>query len=292
MILAYLFTTTLLLGYSLSLSQAYVVFPNDDNVSDPYTVTVTNVTSDTISLGSVTLAGPHSSEFNITSDNCSNQDLSAGGSCDISVQFAPKTKGIKNAYLVINGGSSNAVQSRIVFLTNYQSSAQDVQDRLPPTIYDLNISSTLNANSSYNLQWSLIGYDEKYICAIEVFDCSAANQGECGNVSNGPDKLFGTTATLNPDSIEAVDWTYKGQQAHKFTYHYNVTIPASPINGGDWNATGTQAVVRFYVLSAMDAFNNKPSISLIIPGGITNRYYGTSGRKLELTICPEGGCSQ
>ena len=284
-ILAGLFTTTILLGYSLSLSQSYVVFSNDENVSDPYTITVTNTSGDTLTIGSDILEGPHSSEFNITSDGCQGKTLDVDGSCDISVQFTPKTKGIKNAYLVINNDYR-------VFLTNYQSTKQDAIDRLPPTIYDINISSTLDANTSYDLQWSLIGYDDQYICAIAIFDCSAADEGECGDSISGADKLFSTATVIYPDSVEPVGWTYKGEQAHQFKYHLNVTIPDSPVNGGDWNDTGTQAVVRFYVISSMDQLNDKPSISLIIPGDITNSFYGTSGRKLSVTICPESGCTQ
>jgi hypothetical protein len=57
--------------------------------SPPLTVTVTNVSSNTSSIGQIALAGQFSSSFSIVSDGCSNTSLAAGQSCQISVTISP-----------------------------------------------------------------------------------------------------------------------------------------------------------------------------------------------------------
>ena len=289
LIIIYLFTTDLLLGDAVRLSQPYVVFSDSNENNDSYTITATNIYGADIHIDRVSFNGVHAGDFNITNDNCTNHTIAGSESCDISVAFTPQTRGIKNSRLVIHLDIPES--EYVVFLTNYQSTFQDVQERIPPTMYDINISATLDANNTYDFKWSLIGYDNSFKCAVAMFDCSAADEGACGDIYGGADQLF-ASSLLVADSVEDINWTYKDQQAKKLNYSYRVTINDTPVNGGDWNSTGTTGVIRFYVVSEHDRILFKPSLSLIIPGGITNSFYDTSGRKLEVTICPDGGCSQ
>ena len=63
------------------------------NATADQDVTVTNNASGDIVIGDVALIDPLSAPFSIVSDGCSQQTLSVGGSCIVTVRFAPTTDG-------------------------------------------------------------------------------------------------------------------------------------------------------------------------------------------------------
>jgi len=263
-----------------------VIF-DDSSDSEPFNITLTNNGSTDISIDTASITGHHSEDFNITNDGCSSQTLSTNDSCDIEVAFTPKNKGVKNALLEIPYNEGTLY----IFLSNHEDSAHNARKRLSPVAYDINISEKLDANTPYDLNWSIIGYHEDYKVMVVMFDCTDVAEGECGSSYNNSEKFL-ESPLLSPSSIESANWTYKGEQASKFNYSYNVTMPTQRANGDDWNETGNDIVIRFYVLSKEDENEGKDSLSLIIPGNLSERYYDTSGRKIEKKMCPSTGCSE
>ena len=268
---------------SLIVSKSFVVL--DDNKSS--TLNVQNKSGDDINISTMSMIGAHSSEFSILSEDCTSELLKDGDICNVEVKFEPKSSGVKNALLHIpyNDKYIN------VFLTNYEDTTHNVTRRVTPDMYSIDISEEMNASSSYNLKWSLMGYDSGYKSMIALFDCTDKAEGECATSYDSSEKFL-ESEMLSTVSTEDTTWVYKDKQATKFNYEYNVTIPDTRADGSDWNSTGTDIVIRFYVISKEDEDNNKSSLSLIIPGNLTDRYYDTSGRKIEKTICPSDGCSE
>ena len=270
----------------IDISQSYVVFDavTAGTSSQEVTLTLTNKSSGDMSVGNIILQGAHKEEFNITSDGCSSQTIVSDGVCDIKVLFSPTNKGSKNAILHISYDS----KSLNVFLSNSEDNAHNVKKRIPPVMYDLNISEELNASSSYTFTWSAVGYNNSYKTNIVFFDCTGLALGACGSSYSNSEK-FHSSIFLTP-TTETSDWSYKDQTASEFNYSYTYTIPDTRANGSGWDNNGTQIVIRFYVLSNEDEANGEPSLSLIIPGNLSQNYYDNEGRRIEKIICPSGGC--
>jgi parallel beta-helix repeat protein len=75
-----------------------VVTPGD---SKEMTLTITNQGSGRLIIGSITISGENASEFHIQQDNCSNQTIQPGTSCDLVIAFEPESQGAKSATLNI-----------------------------------------------------------------------------------------------------------------------------------------------------------------------------------------------
>ncbi len=63
------------------------------------TVTVTNVSADSVAIAQATAAGPNGADFPLSADACSNTTLAAGQSCTVSVAFKPTISGSEWATL-------------------------------------------------------------------------------------------------------------------------------------------------------------------------------------------------
>ncbi len=114
----------------LSISPMTYNFANTANQSNGvnHTFTVSNTgqaSSDFCTLP--TLSGTNSAEFEITTDNCSTNDLAVSSSCDIMVRPTPASKGAKSATLSWSCGSDN-VSSTLNYnsLNNAPTSGADM----------------------------------------------------------------------------------------------------------------------------------------------------------------------
>jgi hypothetical protein len=268
-------------------SKSYVVFKDNSDAPKVILNFENNSSSANINVHTLSLIGAHPDEFNITTDGCSDTTLYPNQNCNVEVAFTPKNDGNKNALLKVPYGDSNTIY---VFLTNTEDKRHNVIKRLAPILSDVNISEDLNASTSYDLTWSLIGYHHDYKVIVTMFDCTGMGTGNCGSSYSGSEKFLETDPVV-PSSIESSDWKYYDQNASRFNYTCSVTIPDKRGNNESWNSSGTDIVVRFYVLSDADGKNHKSSLSLIVPGNLAKRYYDTSGRKIEKTVCPDTGCS-
>jgi hypothetical protein len=80
---------------------------NTGSSSAPFSFTVTNDGTGTLSLTSETLTGGDSSQFGIDSNTCG-ASLGAGNSCTVAVKFSPTTGGAKSATLHVVSTANNA----------------------------------------------------------------------------------------------------------------------------------------------------------------------------------------
>ena len=275
---------------AVSVSPVYVTFKNIETAtsSNIVTVTLTNKSyGANMPVGSVSLSGPHSSSFSIQTDGCSSQSLADGSSCDMQVKFTPLSDGKKNAFISIPYATDGNLS---VFLSNSENTAHAVQRRLPPVMQSLSISEEMNASTSYDMSWTAMGYHSGYQTLMVMFDCTNVVQGECGASYNSAEKFYETTF-ISPQNVTDGTWSYNGEIAQNFQYVHTYSIPATRADSSAWDINGTPVVIRFYVNSTEDIEAGKLSLSMIIPGKLSNNYYDTSGRKVQKLICPVGGCN-
>ena len=96
-----------------------------------------------------------------------------------------------------------------------------------------------------------------------------------------------------PQAVKNTDGTTEGKMLTNMLSDNLFTVPEFREDGSEWDpVSGTDIVIRFYIVSDNDENARKPSISLIIPGNLSDEYYDTSGRKIQKHICPVGGCYQ
>lgn len=276
---------------SMGVSPTYIFFADETPgvQSEAVTITLTNKTNAAgMVVGTVTMGGPNSADFNLSSDNCSGQSLAENTSCTLQVKFAPRTNGVRSALVTIPYGSSGTKLS--VFLSNHEDTRHEAQRRLPPMVYDLNIPEEMNASSSYNLDWTAMGYHSGYQVVVAMFDCTNEQAGTCGASYDSPTRFYESTL-LSPTQVNDGEWFYNGENIQNFHYNFTFNIDAKRPDGSDWDAAGTPIVIRFYVKSTEDSEAEKQGLSLLIPGNLSNDYYDTSGRKIQKTICPASGCT-
>jgi hypothetical protein len=96
----------------VTLSVASLAFGNqaDGSKSAAKTVTVTNNTSNTLSISGTAINGKNASEFVISSNTCGSS-IGGHSSCKIGVTFEPVTPGSKSATLTITDTATNSPQT-------------------------------------------------------------------------------------------------------------------------------------------------------------------------------------
>lgn len=232
--------------------------------------TVINPDASNITLAAAILQGPQATLFNIVTDNCDGVPLAQNENCTITVGYPASTDTSLSAYL--NIGNVTA------FLHNHESTGEEASRRLPPVIDDININETMTVGTEYTLTWSVIGYDDDYITHIALFDCSSAAEGTCG-ASYSSDQRFDQGLNLRPNLTEPAGWSYNGEEAKRYHYSFSFTAQDTQFASGD-----TPIVIRFYYVGGKDSFAGDGSISLIIPGNLSENYYDTAGRKIQKII--------
>jgi len=71
---------------------------------------VTNTTAAPLKIGDITLVGAAADDFKIVDNACSRAKIAPGGSCAISLVFAPSALGTRNASLIINNDAGAALR--------------------------------------------------------------------------------------------------------------------------------------------------------------------------------------
>ena len=191
-----------------------------------------------------------------------------------------------------NDGYSDVAEFNNFLAKNDPLSAESVlveaQRRIPAMIETIDIPEEMNASSSVDISWKVLGYDAGYVTTIVFFDCTDKAEGTCG--SSLADNL-GYQTIDTPSLVETAPWTYASETAQYFNYNYTYEVPATRADGSAWPDSGADIVVRFYQKNSSDTQAGKSSISLLIPGNVTSRYYDATGRRVVKTICPIGGCN-
>ncbi len=252
--------------------QSYFAQVQLGSSSSAETVTITNASTASneqadsfLTLGQAQFSGGDSGQFTLVQDNCSGEVLASSTSCTMEVSFSPTTFGSKTVALKIPT-DSNVTPSISAFFTNDEDIQHQAERRLPPVIFSLNIPEVLQADTQYTLQWTLLGYHETYFSSIALFDCSNKDQDSCGG-SWGDN--FAYAGNLTPESIEQSNWGLSSQAAYEMHYSYTFT----PNDKQSFPSGDTPIVIRFYQKSTMDKNANESSLSLLVPGGLTERYY-------------------
>jgi len=99
-------------GTAIQLSGAPINFPNTlvGKTSGPNTITIKNTGSNSITMGTISLT--ETTDFSIASNNCpaSGKPLNGGASCQVGIDFTPKSTGLKQGTLVINDSDPSSPQ--------------------------------------------------------------------------------------------------------------------------------------------------------------------------------------
>ena len=170
----------------------------------------------------------------------------------------------------------------------------EAQRRIPPMIEALTMPTQLQAGVTYRLSWKVMGYEGSYTTHVAMFDCTGiATKTVCGENYVDASRFFGQSVT--PSLVSSAAWSYAGETASYFTYNLDFTVPATKADGvTSWDAApaGTETVVRFYQKSNKASDAPKPSLSLLIPGGLSDAagnphtYYDTTGRRIAVRFVP------
>ncbi|MFB3904580.1 MAG: choice-of-anchor D domain-containing protein [Acidobacteriota bacterium] len=252
--------------------------------SGPQVFKLTNLNAGrTRALGALSLDGPNADQFVIANDACSGVTLAAaGGSCTVQVKFHPTSRGTKAANLLVPSDDPET-RKLTAFLGNHEATADEARRRMPPVLVQLSVPETMRPGETIYITWSLEGYHLGYTSNLVMFDCTATP--DCG-ASFGASNMFAQSGNLGPDSVEAGRWEYNGTLTQRFNYSWIFTVPATRADGSGWPAGGTSIVIRFYCKDNVDIKREGRSVSLLIPGNLTNVYYDTSGRRIVRTIAP------
>lgn len=266
----------------LSITPVIYQFPEVllGSVSDAHTFVVKNTheTNDLV-LGAVTIGGTHSNQYGLGTENCSSQTLSPEEECTIEVTFQPTWLGSSMAYLQIVTDSTNTPELK-AFLSNHEDTLKQAQRRLPPVLYSLNIPENMDRNTLHTLEWSILGYHDSYESVVALFDCTGKAPGTCG--ANFAENFATSGLITASGTTPQPTWTYQGISATEHHYSYAFT-PAT--EGFPAYAPGTyEIVVRFYRKNNMDVMSGEASLSLLVPGSLTNTYYDNEGRRISKII--------
>lgn len=245
--------------------------------SAPVTFTVSNSGATDLTLGTLSLTGPHASQFVLGTNSCDGQLVVVGGSCTLSVTHTRTERGYKHAALTI---PSNDTETPILeaYLSTKEDLASEAARRLPPVLYAVNIPEVMTAGTTYTLTWTLLGYDDSYKSTLVFFNC-AIDPVNCG-ASYGDASRFETSSPLVPVSTAVGAWSYSGRPATEYHYSYDFTPSVSTFN------SQTSIVLRFYSKNADDDASGQGSLSLMIPGNLAADYADSSGRRIRKTINP------
>lgn len=246
--------------------------------SNPITVTIKNEhATNSLVLGSASFSGGDTDQFSITNDNCSSQTVTAGNNCTLEVRYAPTKLGSRMAMLQISTNDAET-GTLTAFFTNDEDNEVQAERRLPPVLFSLTIPETMDATTTYNLQWSLLGYHSSYSSTIALFDCTGKAAGTCGLVYS---ENFANSGIIQPTATVAQPtWTFAGEAANEFQYSYSFR----PADHKSFPTGNTDIVVRFYRKNPMDAAANESSLSVLIPGNLSSRYYDDEGRRITKTV--------
>lgn len=77
------------------------------------TFTVTNQTTASFDVTAVVIGGPDASDFTVTADQCSGITLAGGGSCGLTVSFAPSAARAFSAILAVSTTATGVVYSQL-----------------------------------------------------------------------------------------------------------------------------------------------------------------------------------
>jgi hypothetical protein len=281
----------------INLSTSVINFGSETlNVpSAPQTVTITNSSSSTITLGNASIAGFNAADFAISADGCSGNALNPASSCDLSVTFTPSSLGNRNAVLVINTNPSALVQQILLIGTGATATANI---SVSPTVLNFPDTPLRTASSPRSIQVTNIGGDAiKVVSNLGVSAFSVSNK--CGGSLAGG-KSCNIDVTFRPyfqgTNFDALAISYVGFPLGTAPPSVNLTgkgvtdpglslCPTTVAFGNQTVGTSTSPTVV--------ALNNSGSDDLTVTGlAVSSEFTAVSNcGSLPATIPPRTACN-
>ncbi len=258
----------------------------DINTQTPVqSFSIKNIGSRALNITGATTTGNDASQFVISNDTCTGQALAADATCTLSASFQPTNIGSKSAMLTVTTDDPDNATANI-FLRNHEADKEESERRLPPVLNSFSIEdsagqvvTSMQSNTTYTINWSILGYHEDYNSIVALFNCTGiADETSCGN-SFGDSNRFEDSGIIAKD-VPATNgiWFHGDVQSKIFTFSYTFTTPVVGVS--------TPIVIRFYRKNSKDQQVGNGSLSLIIPGNHADAYYDTTGRRVKNTIVP------
>ncbi|CAA6823736.1 MAG: Unknown protein [uncultured Thiotrichaceae bacterium] len=245
---------------------------------------VKNTGSRALTITTVGTTGNDASEFVINNDGCSGQTLAADTDCTISASFQPTSIGSKSALIKVSTNDPDNASASI-FVRNHEADEEESERRLPPVLNAFEILdsssqpvTSMQSNTEYTVEWSILGYHEDYISSVVMFNCTGiADNTTCGANFTDSTRFLSSGQVNRYQSVNGL-WQHQGIQSKVNQYRYTFTTPTV--------ANSTPIVIRFYRLNSKDLQAGNGGLSLIIPGNHADDYYDTTGRRVKSTITP------
>lgn len=145
-----------------------------------------------------------------------------------------------------------------------EATYEKAQHRLPPVIYSLDIPKTVQAGDSYDFNWTVMGYHDKYDIKINVYNASGK---KIASDTVSPDNI-----TIGEDGL----YHWDNIQSRRFYYSTNLAL----------NFSGYQELtVRFFASPVDDPIDNS-LLSCLVPGGLGYKAADSTGRKINIYGVP------
>ncbi|MBF0622342.1 MAG: hypothetical protein HQL54_10500 [Magnetococcales bacterium] len=148
--------------------------------------------------------------------------------------------------------------------------------RMPPVLFDLDFPVEIHGGETLDIGWWVLGYHASYQSAVALFDCDEQAEGMCG-------RFYGdhveTSGKISAVANKETEWMYGTIPARKSLFQHQLIVPEVD--------KPTEMVLRFYRINEQDDAAQSQAVSLLLPGGLSDRaYYGTTGRRLSVMVLP------
>lgn len=138
------------------------------------------------------------------------------------------------------------------------STDEKAQHRLPPVIYSIDkLPKTIKSGISYSVEWSVMGYHEKYDIHIQISN-------------NNGDNVF--SKTISPYNTSTGQYSWGDIKSKRFFYKTNFKLNYS---------TAQNFTVRFFASPVTDPYDNT-FLSALVPSGLGYEAGDTTGRKIVI----------
>ncbi|MDA8414542.1 MAG: chitobiase/beta-hexosaminidase C-terminal domain-containing protein [Desulfobacteraceae bacterium] len=138
-------------------------------------VTVTNMGSQNLAIGVITVDGDNRLEFTTLNDTCSNVTIAPSGSCTVSVRFMPAFTGAKGARLRIRTDGS---QTPTLSVNLSGIAGATVIDQTPPSAAMIAINNGVSVTNSRQVNLTLSAQDASGIAGMCISNSNVCSDWE------------------------------------------------------------------------------------------------------------------
>ena len=168
------------------------------NDSANKTVTLTNFSSNPVTVGSVTVSGNDAALFNVAINTCNTAPIAPSGTCQITVNYAPTVQGTHSAALSVS--TTAPVSTTVVGLIGIAGSSLT-------TTTPLVTAATVNAGQSTTVNISFSNPNSSAVrtgvIALSRQTIMATSTDNCSNVMLAAGSSCGVIVTITPTAAGA-----------------------------------------------------------------------------------------